>query len=96
MHAREWISLATLTWILREIVENDAAHPRFTEQLDWWVADRVADPCNSDTDPDPGSEKIRYGSGSRPSFDTDPDPGKNDTDPDPVKKRFNTRKILKI
>ena len=37
VHAREWISPATLTWILREIVENDAAHPRFTEQLDWWV-----------------------------------------------------------
>lgn len=36
VHAREWISPATLTWILREIVENDAAHPRFTEQLDWY------------------------------------------------------------
>ena len=36
-----------------------------------------------DTDPDPGCEKICYGSGSRVNFDTDPDPGKNDTDPDP-------------
>ena len=25
--------------------------------------------------------KIRYGSGSRTNFDTDPDPGKKDTDP---------------
>ena len=32
-------------------------------------------------DPDPGSEKIRYGSESRPSFDTDLDPN-----PDPGKK----------
>ena len=34
-------------------------------------------------DTDPGSEKIRYGSGSSPNFDTDPDPGKNDIDLDP-------------
>ena len=34
-------------------------------------------------DPDPGCEKICYGSGSRVNFDTDPDPRKNDTDPDP-------------
>ena len=48
----------------------------------------VADPYNFDTDPDPGCEKIRYGSGSgsRVNFDTDPDPGKNDPDPDPAKK----------
>ena len=46
----------------------------------------VADPYHFDTDPDPGCEKIRYGSGSRVNFDTDPDPGKNNTDPDPAKK----------
>ena len=40
----------------------------------------IADPFNFDTDP--GSENIRYGSGSRPNFDTDSDPGKKDTDPD--------------
>ena len=34
-------------------------------------------------DPDPGSEKIRYG--SRTNFDTFPDPGKNYIDPDPGK-----------
>ena len=32
--------------------------------------------CHIDTDPDPGSEKLRYGSGSRPNFDTGPDPRK--------------------
>ena len=47
---------------------------------------RNADPYHVDTDPAPGSEKIRYGSGSRPNFDTDPDPGQNDTGPDPSKK----------
>ena len=46
----------------------------------------VADLYHFDTDPDPGGEKICYGSGSRVNFDTDPDQGKNDTDPDPVKK----------
>ena len=39
----------------------------------------MADPHHFDTDPDPGSEKIRYGS----DCDTDGDPGKKDTDPDP-------------
>ena len=47
------------------------------------VPSSVADPYHFDTAPDPGCEKIRYGSGSRVNFDTDPDPGKNDTDPDP-------------
>ena len=48
----------------------------------------VADPYHFDTDPDPdpGCEKIRYGSGSRVNFDTNPDPGKNNTDPDPAKR----------
>ena len=43
---------------------------------------------NFDMDTDPGYEKFRYGSGSRPNFETvpDPDKGKNDTDPDPGKK----------
>ena len=36
------------------------------------------------TNPDPGCEKIRFGSetGSRENFDTDLDQGKKDTDPD--------------
>ena len=49
----------------------------------------VADPYHFNTDPDPGCEKIRSGSGSRVvNFDADPDldPGKNNTDPDPAKK----------
>ena len=36
----------------------------------------VTDPYHFDTDPDPGCEKNRYGSGSRVNFDTDPDPGR--------------------
>ena len=48
----------------------------------------VVDLYHFDTDPDPGCEKIHYGSGSRVNFDmdTDLDPGKNNTDPDPTKK----------
>lgn len=36
IHAREWISPATGTWMLSELVENDAAHPELTEGLDWY------------------------------------------------------------
>jgi len=36
IHAREWISPATGTWMLNEVVENDAAHPDLTENLDWY------------------------------------------------------------
>ena len=54
----------------------------------------MADPYHFDTDPDPGCEKICYGSVSRVNFDTDPDPGKNNTDPDPAKKFLSTRKIF--
>ena len=41
----------------------------------------VEDRYHFDTDPDLGSEKVHYrsGSGSRANFATDPDPGKNDT-----------------
>ena len=53
----------------------------------------MADPYHFD--PDPVCEKIRYGSGSRMNFDTDPDPGKNDTDPDPAKKDKVPGKSLK-
>ena len=52
------------------------------------VGSSVADPYHCDTDPDPGYDKIHYGSGSRVNFDTNPDrdPGKNNTDPGPAKK----------
>ena len=53
----------------------------------------VADPYHVDTDPDPGFEKVRSGSGSRPNVHTDP--GKNYMDPDPGKTGFSTRKIFK-
>jgi len=36
IHAREWIAPATGTWMLHELVENDAAHPDLTEKLDWY------------------------------------------------------------
>jgi len=36
IHAREWISPAVGTWMLNELIENDAAHPDFTEKLDWY------------------------------------------------------------
>ena len=35
IHAREWISPATGTWMLNELVENDANHPELTDGLDW-------------------------------------------------------------
>lgn len=37
IHAREWISPATVTWLLKELVENDHAHPDLTEKLDWYI-----------------------------------------------------------
>ena len=59
----------------------------------------MADPYHVDTDPGPGCEKISYGSGSRPNFDTNPDPvldpDKNYMDPDPGKKGLSTVKIFK-
>jgi len=36
IHAREWVSPATVTWMLKELVENDAAHSDLTESLDWY------------------------------------------------------------
>ena len=35
IHAREWISPAAVTWVLKELVENDAAHPDLLENMDW-------------------------------------------------------------
>lgn len=36
IHAREWISPATGTWMLNELVENDINHPELTDGLDWY------------------------------------------------------------
>merc|ERR1719290_225960 len=36
IHAREWIAPAVGTWMLNELVENDASHPELTEKLDWY------------------------------------------------------------
>ena len=35
IHAREWISPATVMWLLKELVENHEAHPDLIENLDW-------------------------------------------------------------
>ena len=35
IHAREWISPAAVTWMLRELVENDEQHSDLLESLDW-------------------------------------------------------------
>merc|ERR1719367_1588031 len=37
IHAREWISPAAVTWVLKELVENDAAHPDLLENMDWYI-----------------------------------------------------------
>jgi len=37
IHAREWISPATVMYMLMELVEHDADHPDLTENLDWYV-----------------------------------------------------------
>jgi len=36
IHAREWISPAAVTWMLRELVENDEQHSDLLESLDWY------------------------------------------------------------
>jgi murein tripeptide amidase MpaA len=36
IHAREWVSPAATSWMLKELVENDAAHTDLTEGLDWY------------------------------------------------------------
>ena len=36
IHAREWISPATVMYMLMEVVEHDADHPDLTENLDWY------------------------------------------------------------
>ena len=36
IHAREWIAPAVVTWMLNELVENDAAHEDLTENYDWY------------------------------------------------------------
>lgn len=37
IHAREWISPAAVTWMAKELVENDSAHPDLTQSLDWYI-----------------------------------------------------------
>merc|ERR1711872_1121717 len=42
IHAREWVSPATVTWMLEELVQNNDAHPELTEDLDWYIL-----PCHN-------------------------------------------------
>lgn len=37
IHAREWIAPAYVTWMIRELVENYAAHPEYVDNIDWFV-----------------------------------------------------------
>jgi len=41
IHAREWITSAVVTFMLRELVENDSAHPDLLENLDWYILPMV-------------------------------------------------------
>ena len=35
IHAREWVSPAVVMFMLKELVENDSAHPDLLENVDW-------------------------------------------------------------
>lgn len=37
IHAREWVSPAAVTFMLRELVENDSDHPDLLDNLDWYI-----------------------------------------------------------
>ena len=37
IHAREWISPAVVTWMMKELIENDSKHPDLTVKLDWYI-----------------------------------------------------------
>merc|ERR1711872_1041228 len=37
IHAREWVSPAPTTWMLKELVENDADHPDLLDNADWFI-----------------------------------------------------------
>ena len=40
-HANDWVGPATLMYLIRELVENDEAHPDLTSKLDWYLIPTV-------------------------------------------------------
>jgi len=41
IHGSEWIGPATAMFIVKELVENNDAHPLLTEKLDWYILPTV-------------------------------------------------------
>jgi len=37
IHAREWVSPSTVTFMMQQLVEKDADHPDLTQELDWYI-----------------------------------------------------------
>jgi len=37
IHAREWIAPAVATFITRELVENNSAHPDYLDKINWYI-----------------------------------------------------------
>jgi len=37
IHAREWIAPAVATFIMRELVENNDAHPEYLDKINWYL-----------------------------------------------------------
>jgi len=37
IHAREWVTPMVATFLLRELVEQEDAHPHLTKELDWYI-----------------------------------------------------------
>ncbi|XP_023330917.1 carboxypeptidase B [Eurytemora carolleeae] len=41
IHAREWVSPATVTYMINELLENNSDHPDLTEELDWYIIPNI-------------------------------------------------------